>query len=52
MMHFLTSLALSAGLTADDFHRIYTEKHKINHKRQDEGYSKDSKNEDDNRNIV
>src|SRR4051812_35512954 len=24
LMHFLTSLALTAGMTADEFHRIYT----------------------------
>jgi dimeric dUTPase (all-alpha-NTP-PPase superfamily) len=52
LMHFLTSLALSAGLTAEEFHRLYTAKHRVNEKRQDEGYSKTNKNEADNKGIV
>jgi dimeric dUTPase (all-alpha-NTP-PPase superfamily) len=52
LMHFLTSLALSAGLSADEFHRLYTAKHRVNHNRQDSGYSKETKKEDENRRIV
>ena len=52
LMHFLTSLALTAGLSADEFHRLYTAKHRVNHDRQDSGYSKETKNEDENRRIV
>lgn len=52
MMHFLTSLALASGLTADEFHRLYTAKHRVNHSRQESGYSKDTKNEEENRKIV
>lgn len=52
LMHFLTSLALASGMTADEFHRIYTAKHRVNHQRQDEGYSKATKNEQDNKTIV
>jgi len=52
LMHFLTSLALTAGLTAEDFHRLYTAKHRVNQQRQDQGYSKDNKNEADNKAIV
>ncbi len=52
LMHFLTSLALTAGLTAEEFHRLYTAKHRVNHDRQDKGYSKDTKNEEENRRIV
>ena len=51
LMHFLTSLALTAGLTADEFHRLYTAKHRVNHERQEKGYSKDTKDESDNKNI-
>ncbi|MCW8132508.1 MAG: dUTPase [Planctomycetota bacterium] len=51
LMHFLTSMALVAGLTAEDFHRLYTKKHEVNQKRQDEGYSKATKNEADNKSI-
>jgi len=52
LMHFLTSMALVAGLTPDDFHRLYTKKHEVNQKRQEQGYSKDNKNEVDNKGIV
>jgi dimeric dUTPase (all-alpha-NTP-PPase superfamily) len=52
LMHFLTSLALTAGLSADDFHRLYTEKHRVNHERQEKGYSKENKDENDNKKIV
>ena len=52
LMHFLTSLALAAGVSADDFHRLYTAKHRVNQDRQDKGYSKDTKDEQDNKGIV
>lgn len=52
LMHFLTSLALVSGLTSEEFHRLYTRKREVNQKRQDEGYSKDNKNEADNKGIV
>ncbi len=52
MMHFLVSLALTAGLTAEEFHRLYTAKHRVNENRQDTGYSKETKNEADNKAIV
>ncbi|HYF49590.1 MAG TPA: dUTPase [Planctomycetota bacterium] len=52
LMHFLTSLALTAGLSADEFHRLYTAKHRVNQERQDKGYSKDNKDESDNKKIV
>ncbi|MFZ7945689.1 dUTPase [Neobacillus sp. 19] len=43
MWHFLPSLSLRVGLTADDVHRLYMEKNAENHARQDgksdkEGY--------------
>ena len=49
LFHFLISLAQVLGMTADDVHKIYTEKNKVNHKRQDSGYSE--KNEEDSRHI-
>jgi len=52
LMHFLTSLALAAGLTADEFHRLYTAKHRVNQQRQENGYSRANKNESDNKAIV
>jgi hypothetical protein len=52
LMHFLTSLALAAGLSADEFHRLYTAKHRVNQQRQEKGYSRDNKDEADNKAIV
>ena len=52
LMHFLTSLALAAGLTADEFHRLYTAKHRVNQQRQEKGYSRENKDEADNKAIV
>ncbi len=52
LMHFLTSLALTAGLSADEFHRLYTAKHRVNQQRQEKGYSRDTKDEADNKGVV
>lgn len=52
LMHFLTSLALTAGLSAEEFHRLYTAKHRVNQQRQENNYSKDTKDEKDNKAIV
>lgn len=52
MLHFLVSLALTAGMSADEFHRLYMAKHEVNQKRQESGYSKENKNEEENRRIV
>ena len=52
LMHFLTSLALISGLTPEEFHRLYTKKHAVNRQRQDQGYSKETKNEADNLGVV
>jgi dimeric dUTPase (all-alpha-NTP-PPase superfamily) len=38
LMHFVISLGLVLGLTADDFYNAYEAKNKINHHRQDSGY--------------
>jgi dimeric dUTPase (all-alpha-NTP-PPase superfamily) len=37
------------GMSADDVYEAYLKKNKVNHKRQDSGYS--SKDEDDSRHI-
>ena len=47
--HFVVSLAQVVGLSADDLFEAYEKKNKINHDRQDSGYSE--KNEDDNKDI-
>lgn len=49
LFHFLVSIAQVLGMTADDVHRAYVEKNKVNHQRQDSGYIK--KNVEDSRHI-
>ena len=49
LFHFLISLAQVMGMTADDVHEAYLKKNKVNHNRQDSGYS--SKDEDDSKHI-
>ena len=39
LLHFLISLAQVLGMSAEDVFDLYTKKHKLNHKRQDEGYA-------------
>jgi dimeric dUTPase (all-alpha-NTP-PPase superfamily) len=39
MMHFLISLAQTAGMTSDMLYQGYLQKNKINHNRQDGGYA-------------
>lgn len=51
VLHFLVSAMICAGLTPEKVFDVYRQKHAVNLKRQDRGYSKDSKTEDDNRNI-
>ena len=49
LFHFLISLAQVLGMSAEDVHRYYVEKNKVNFQRQDAGYTK--KDEDDSRHI-
>ncbi|HBA83890.1 MAG TPA: dUTPase [Verrucomicrobia bacterium] len=49
LLHFLISLAQVLGMSAEDFFNIYVQKHQVNQKRQDSGYS--IKDENDNRQI-
>ncbi|MCA1808782.1 MAG: dUTPase [Kiritimatiellia bacterium] len=49
MFHFLVSLAQVLGMSAEDVHRAYLEKNKVNFQRQDSGYS--VKDENDSRHI-
>ena len=49
LFHFLISLAQVLGMSAEDVHEIYTKKNKVNHKRQDSGYSE--KDTEDSRHI-
>jgi dimeric dUTPase (all-alpha-NTP-PPase superfamily) len=52
MLHFLVSLAMSAGMSAEDFHRVYMKKNEVNFARQEGGYSKERKTEEDNKGVV
>ena len=49
LFHFLISLALVLGMSADDVFDLYMEKNKVNHARQDTGYA--VKDESDNKHI-
>lgn len=49
LFHFLVSLAQTLGMTADDVYEAYVAKNKVNHQRQESGYS--VKNEADSRHI-
>lgn len=49
LFHFLISLAQVMGMTAEDVHEAYLKKNKVNHDRQESGYS--SKDENDSRHI-
>ncbi len=49
LFHFLVSLAQTLGMTADDVFDAYVAKNKVNHARQDSGYTE--KDEADSRHI-
>ena len=49
LFHFLISLAQTLDMTADDVYQAYTKKNKVNHERQDSGYTQ--KNEEDSKHI-
>ncbi len=50
-LHFWLSLALTAGLDSQKIYDIYMQKNEINFKRQESGYSKNTKTESDNQGI-
>lgn len=52
MLHFLVSAMICAGLTPEKVLDVYTQKHAVNIKRQDDGYSRAGKTEEDNRQIT
>lgn len=49
LFHFLVSIAQVLGMSAEDVYQAYLAKNKINHQRQDSGYT--VKNADDSRGI-
>jgi len=52
ILHFLVSAMICAGLTSERVYDVYRQKHAVNIKRQNTGYSKETKTEDDNLNIT
>jgi len=50
LFHFLVSAAQVMGMTAEDVYQVYLQKNKVNHERQDSGYTK--KDEADSRGIA
>ena len=51
ILHFLVSAMICSGLTPGRVYDIYRQKHAVNLNRQDSGYSRETKTEEDNRNI-
>ncbi|MEO0508333.1 MAG: dUTPase [Verrucomicrobiota bacterium] len=49
LFHFLISIAQVLGMTPEDVYNAYVKKNKVNHDRQDSGYTE--KDEDDSRHI-
>lgn len=50
-LHFWMSLALTAGLSAEDVFDVYMQKNAVNHARQENDYSRANKSESDNKSI-
>ena len=51
LLHFWISLAMTSGMTADDVFRLYQQKSQINFERQRKGYSRATKDHDDNLSV-
>ncbi|HUT92390.1 MAG TPA: dUTPase [Thermoguttaceae bacterium] len=51
ILHFLVSAMIAAGLTPETVYSLYRQKHAVNVRRQDTGYSQRTKTEEDNRTI-
>lgn len=49
LFHFLVSLAQTLGMSADDVYAAYVKKNKVNHERQESGYTQ--KDEEDSKHI-
>ena len=50
-LHFWISLALTSGMSSADVFETYMQKNAVNHARQEQGYSRANKTEEDNRTI-
>ena len=51
ILHFLVSAMICAGLTPEKVFDVYAQKHAVNLQRQDSGYNRANKSEEDNRQI-
>ena len=51
ILHFLVSALICAGLTPEKVYDIYCQKHAVNLSRQDSGYNRAVKTEEDNKSI-
>ena len=51
ILHFLVSALICSGLTPEKVYDIYCQKHAVNLSRQDSGYNKAMKTEEDNKSI-
>ena len=51
ILHFLVSAMICAGLTPEKVFDVYSQKHAVNLQRQDKGYSRGTKTEEDTRGI-
>jgi dimeric dUTPase (all-alpha-NTP-PPase superfamily) len=49
ILHFVIAIAQALGMTSEDLHRMFCQKNKKNHERQDKGY--EQKSSDDSRDI-
>ena len=50
-LHFWISLSLMAGMSSDKVFDMYCQKNKVNNERQENGYCKENKDENDNKGI-
>ena len=51
ILHFLVSALICSGLTPEKVYDIYCQKHAVNLNRQDSGYNRATKSEEDNKKI-
>ena len=51
ILHFLVSALICSGLTPEKVYDIYCQKHAVNLNRQDRGYNRATKSEEDNKKI-
>ncbi len=50
-LHFWICLAMTSGMSSENVFSLYMQKNVVNHERQDQGYSRATKNDEENRKI-